>query len=882
MYYTSPCSKIWFGRYTILSESCVSNWRKGIMNAQRFTTACGQLIQEAYSLATNREHATLQPLHMLAVMLDNDFCFSCFSALNVDSKQLAAVITHELERIPQVTGAGVAFDQSMQTFLQECEQEAKKLGDEFISIDVCLLVIARIKILPSSVAALLQKHFSYNDVVAWVQKIRRGQTVKNQEAESKYQVLEKYCHDLTKVAREGKLDPVIGRHDEIRRVVQILSRRTKNNPVLVGDPGVGKTAIVEGIAQRIINDDVPESLRGRRILSLDLGALIAGTKYRGEFEERLKAILEAIEKESEAIILFIDELHMLVGAGATGGGMDASNLLKPALARGILHCIGATTAAEFKKYIEKDAALERRFQKVLVEEPSIQDAISILRGLKERYELHHGIRIKDQALVKAVQLSARMIPDRFLPDKAIDLIDEAASMIKMEIDSKPETIDQQERLLRQLEIERVALGKEKDEVSKKRLQELEKELSDLKEQHRILSERWKAERKPLENIQKIKAQIEQEKVAYAQAERDGDYSKASMIKYGKIVDLEKKLAKEELQIKNTSTHLIKEEVDEDDIAAVLARWIKVPVEKLKADEGEKLIKMEDELHRRVVGQDEAITKIANIIRVHRSGLADPSKPIGSFLFLGPTGVGKTEVAKTLADYLFDDEHKMVRIDMSEYMEKHAVARLIGAPPGYVGYEEGGQLTEQVRKHPYSVVLFDEIEKAHPEVFNVLLQILDEGHLTDSQGRTVSFKNCVIIMTSNIGSDLILTAKELTASVKQEIEKLLHTFFKPEFLNRIDEIIFFQSLQRSDIVTIVGQQVALIKQRVKEEKNITLVINDKVLELLAERGYEKEFGARPLKRAVQQYLVAPLAVQVLKQPDKKEFTVDVKGDAIVIG
>lgn len=852
------------------------------MNTQRFTTAFAELIQEAYSLATNRDHATLQPLHVLSVMLDNQFCQSCFAALNVDTKLLATDIAKELDRQPRVIGSGVVLDQALQTMLQECEQEAKKLGDEFISIDVCLLACARTKSLPKTVAAELQKRFIYNDVLAWVQKIRGGQTVKNQEAESNYQVLEKYCHDLTKVAREGKLDPVIGRHDEIRRVVQILSRRTKNNPVLVGDPGVGKTAIVEGIAQRIINDDVPESLRGRRILSLDLGALIAGTKYRGEFEERLKAILAAIEKESDDIILFIDELHMLVGAGATGGGMDASNLLKPALARGILHCIGATTGAEYKKYIEKDAALERRFQKVLVEEPSLQDAISILRGLKERYELHHGIRIKDQALVKAVQLSARMIPDRFLPDKAIDLVDEAASMIKMAIDSKPETIDQQERLLRQLEIERVALGKEKDEVSKKRLQELEKELGDLKEQNRIIVERWKAERKPLETIQKVRAQIEQEKIAYAQAERDGDYSKASMIKYGKIVDLEKRLVQEEQKIKNGATHLIKEEVDEDDIAAVLARWIKVPVEKLKADESEKLIKMEDQLHQRVVGQDEAITTIANIIRVHSSGLADPAKPIGTFLFLGPTGVGKTEVAKTLADYLFDDERKMIRIDMSEYMEKHAVARLIGAPPGYVGYEEGGQLTEQIRKHPYSVVLFDEIEKAHPDVFNIFLQILDEGHLTDSQGRTVSFKNCVIIMTSNIGSDKILEAKELTPKVKQEIEKLLHSFFKPEFLNRIDEIIFFKSLQPSDVLAITRHQVKIIKERLKEEKNIELTVNEKALGKLAELGYEKEFGARPIKRAVQHYLVAPLAVEVLKQQGKKEFTVDVQGDAIVIG
>ncbi len=702
----------------------------------------------------------------------------------------------------------------------------------------------------------------------------------DQKAETNQNVLEVFCQDLTKRAREGKLDPVIGRNDEIRRVVQILSRRTKNNPVLVGDPGVGKTAIVEGIAQRIINNDVPESLQNRRILSLDLGALVAGSKYRGEFEERIKAILDAIEKESEHIILFIDELHMLVGAGAAGGGMDASNLLKPALARGILHCIGATTAVEYKKYIEKDAALERRFQKVLIEEPSIQDAISILRGLKERYELHHGIRIKDQAIVKAVNLAARLIPDRFLPDKAIDLIDEAAAMVKMTIDSKPEIIDQLDRTIRQLEIEKVALSKEKDDVSKKRLAELEKELADLKEQHRTKLDQWKKERKPIEEIQRLKGLIDSAKTEFAQAERMGDYAKASMIKYGKVAELEKKLEHEQETLKKLKTHMIKEEVDEEDIAAVLARWVKIPVEKLKADESHKLIEMEAELGRRVIGQDEAITKVANTIRVHRTGIADPNKPIGSFLFLGPTGVGKTEVAKTLADYLFSDEHKMIRIDMSEYMEKHAVARLIGAPPGYVGYEEGGQLTEAVRHHPYSVVLFDEIEKAHPDVFNILLQILDEGHLTDAQGRTVSFKNCIIIMTSNIGSDLILEAGDITAKVRQEIEKLLHKNFRPEFLNRIDETVYFRSLTIDDMAHIVNVQLAHLKARMLE-KDITLEITDKAIAHLAETGYIKEFGARPLKRAIQHAIVSPLAVEMLKHPEKKKFMVDVVKEEIKV-
>ncbi len=700
----------------------------------------------------------------------------------------------------------------------------------------------------------------------------------SKNTESQYEILEKYTQNLTEMARKGKLDPVIGRHEEIRRVIQILSRRTKNNPVLIGEPGVGKTAIVEGIAQRIINKDVPESLANKEIFSLDLGLLVAGTKYQGEFEERIKGILKAVEEAQESVILFIDEMHMLVGAGSSGGGMDASNLLKPALARGTLHAIGATTLKEYKKYIEKDAALERRFQPVYVEEPTPEDALSILRGLKERYELHHGIRIKDQALVNAVQLAHKNIPDRFLPDKAIDLVDEAAAMVRMSIDSQPEAIDKLARTINQLEIEKVALTKEKDETSKKRLTELQKELADLKEQHASLFNQWKAEKAPLEKINKLKEEIDLANYRYQAAERAGDFAKASEIKYGKLTELEKELKAQQTKLDSVPTKLVKQEVDENDIATVLSRWTKIPVEKLQQSEHEKLLSMESHLKKQVVGQDEAITKVSQAIQMHRAGLTDPNKPIGSFIFLGPTGVGKTEVAKALANFLFNDPRHIIRIDMSEYMEKHAVSRLIGSPPGYVGHEEGGQLTEQVRRNPYSVILFDEIEKAHPDVFNIFLQILDEGHLTDGQGRKVSFKNSIIIMTSNIGSGFILEADIINASVKAAIEKELHKSFKPEFLNRIDAIVFFNRLDEKVILSIVGIQLEDLAKRMKQ-RNIALTIDSAINKKMAEEGYSREFGARPVKRTIQEYVTVPLSHFLLKNPDVKEVSATLKKDVI---
>ncbi len=852
------------------------------MNTDQFTNSAQELIQQSAKLATEFGNPTIQPLHTLAVGLDNPFCKPFFAMLNIPLDQLHVLVEEELEKLPRVKGGKVGIDYTMQDFLSELKKEADQLGDAYISLEHFLLGWSQTSHLPSAIQKFFKDHgFTKNKVIAYMQTLRKGKTVQDKSAEQQYEILKKYCQNITQLAREGKLDPVIGRHEEIRRVIQILSRRTKNNPVLIGQPGVGKTAIVEGIAQRIINNDVPEGLQNKEIYALDLGLLIAGTKYQGEFEERLKGILKEVESRPDDIILFIDELHMLIGAGASGaGGMDASNLLKPALARGTLHCIGATTLAEYKKYIEKDAALERRFQKVMVEEPSEEDAISILRGLKERYELHHGIRIKDQAIIDAVRLASKYIPDRFLPDKAIDLIDEAASMVKMSIDSYPPEIDQLDRKIRQLEIEKVALSKEKNGTAKTRLSTLEKELADFKEHHDELLSQWKAEKAPLEKINKLKEQIEQANNEFARAERQGDYAKASEIKYGKLVALERQLDEEQKKLSKLETPLIKEEVDERDIAKVLARWTGIPAEKLQSDESRKLLTMDQTLKERVVGQDEAIEKITHAIQMHRTGLTDPNRPIGSFLFLGPTGVGKTEVAKALADFLFNDEKRLIRIDMSEYMERHAVARLIGAPPGYVGYEEGGQLTEQVRRHPYSVVLFDEIEKAHPEVFNIFLQILDEGHLTDSQGRTVSFKNCIIIMTSNIGSDIILKADKIDDNVKNQIEKLLQAHFRPEFLNRIDAICFFSRLSESNVENIAKIQLHQLEDRLAQQ-DMHLTVDKSVIKKVAEIGYVPEFGARPLKRAIQQYVTVPLSQYLLKNPGAKKINVSVKKDEIVI-